>query len=354
MYYLGLDLHKRYVTACALDSAGQVVAAERRLPTTLDALLGFVEALGGPATVAVEATLHWGWVHDQLTAVGYPVVVAHPQQVKLICHARCKTDPIDAKKLADLLRTNLLPAIWVPEAETRARRQLLRGRAFLVRLRTKLKNRIHAYLAEQNERVEATDLYGQAGRAWLATVPLPREVREQVELLLELVDHLTDRLRRLDRRIRDRVTLSAEAKQLMTIPGVGPYGAWLILAELGPIDRFPSAQALASYAGLGPSTRSSGGKTAHGSVGMAGSHWLKWILIEAVQTLQRRPGPVREQYERLLRAKGKQKATVAAARKLATYIYWMRREGWTYEQWLAQHQTAKREGRPIHSLATVA
>lgn len=70
----------------------------------------------------------------------------------LICHARCKTDPIDARKLAELLRTNLLPAIWVPDAATRARRQLLRGRAFLVRLRTKLKHRIHAYLAEQNER----------------------------------------------------------------------------------------------------------------------------------------------------------------------------------------------------------
>jgi transposase len=120
MYYVGLDLHKRYVTACALDSVGRGMAAERRLPTTREALLGFVEGLGGPATVAVEATLHWGWVHDQLTAAGYRVVVAHPQQVKLICHARCKTDPIDAKKLADLLRTNLLPAIWVPDAETRA------------------------------------------------------------------------------------------------------------------------------------------------------------------------------------------------------------------------------------------
>jgi len=352
MYYVsGVDLHKRYVTCCALDSDGAVVAAERRLPTTVEALLGFVTALEGPATVAVEATLHWAWVHDQLSAAGYPVVVAHPQQVKLICHARCKTDPIDARKLADLLRTHLLPAIWVPDAETRARRQLLRGRAFLVRLRTKLKNRIHAYLAEQNERVEVSDLYGQAGRAWLATVALPREVREQVELVLELVDHL---LRRLDRRIRDRVTLSAEAKQLMTIPGVGPYGALLILAELGRLERFPSAQAVASYAGLVPSTRSSGGKTAHGSVGMAGSHWLKWILIEAVVTLKRRPSPVRNHYEKLLRAKGKQKAAVAAVRKLATYIYWMRREGWTYEQWLAQHQAAKREGRPVHSLATVA
>lgn len=354
MYYVGLDLHKRYVTGCALDSAGQVVATERRLPTTLEALLGWLQELGGPATVAVEATLHWAWVHDQLTAAGYAVVVAHPQEVKLICHARCKTDPIDARKLADLVRTNLLPAIWVPDAETRARRQLLRGRAFLVRLRTRLKNRIHGYLAEQNERVGVTDLYGQAGRAWLATVALPREVREQVELLLELVDHLSDRLPRLDRRIRERVALSPEAKRLITIPGVGPYSALLILAELGPIARFASAHAVASYAGLVPSTRSSGGKTAHGTVGAAGSHWLKWILIEAVQTLKRRPGPVRAHYERLLRAKGKPKATVGAARKLCTYVYWMLVKSWSYEEWLRQHVTTKREGRPVQSLASVA
>jgi len=354
MYYVGLDLHKRYVTACALDSAGQVVMTERRLGTTLEALLGFLRALEGPVTVAVEATLHWAWVHDQLSTVGCTVVVAHPQQVKLICHARCKTDAIDAKKLADLLRSNLLPAIWVPDAQTRARRQLLRGRAFLVRVRTRLKNRIHGYLAEQNERVGVSDLYGHAGRAWLATVALPPVVREQVELLLELIDHLTERLGRLDRRIRHRVALSAEAKRLMTIPGVGTYGALLILAELGAISRFSSAHAVACYAGLVPSTRSSGGKTAHGSVGPAGSHWLKWILIEAVQTLKRQPGPVRDQYERLLRAKGKQKATVAAARKLATYIYWMLYEGWSYDEWLEQHMRTKREGRPVQTLASVA
>lgn len=77
--------------------------------------------------MAVEATLYWAWLHDRVSAAGYPVTVAHPQQVKLICQARCKTDPVDARKLADLLRTNLLPAIWVPDGETRARRKLLRG-----------------------------------------------------------------------------------------------------------------------------------------------------------------------------------------------------------------------------------
>jgi hypothetical protein len=74
--------------------------------------------------------------------------------------------------------------------------------------------------------------------------------------------------------------------------------------------------------GASPDRRS----TSHGGVSGASNHWLKWILIEAVQTLKQVPGPVRFHYERLLRAKGKPKATVAAARKLCTYIYWMWRQ----------------------------
>src|SRR5437763_28601 len=95
-----------------------------------------------------------------------------------------------------------------------------------------------------------------------------------------------------------------------------------------------------------------GGKTAHGSVGPAGSAWLKWLFVEAVQTLKRQPGPVRSQYERLLRAKGKPKATVAAARKLCCYVYWMMKEGRSYDDWLRQRQ--QREGRPIQAVASVA
>ena len=122
MYYVGLDLYKKYVTGCVLDSQGVVVAEQRRLPPVLETMLGWLAPLGQPVAVALEATLYWAWLHDRLTAAGYQVAVAHPQQVKLICHARCKTDPVDAHKLADLLRTDLLPAIWIPDAATRARR----------------------------------------------------------------------------------------------------------------------------------------------------------------------------------------------------------------------------------------
>src|SRR5207247_5243296 len=132
------------------------------------------------------------------------VAVAHPQQVKLICQPGWKTDPVDARKLAELLRTDLLPAIWIPDAATRARRTVLRGRAWVVRTRTRVKARIQAYLAAENERVPVSDLCSRGGRAWLATVALPPEVRQQVDRLAAVVPHLDAQTAEQGRGVRER------------------------------------------------------------------------------------------------------------------------------------------------------
>lgn len=351
MIYVGMDLHKRYITACAIDMNGRLIAEERRLATDLATVNTWLTRLAAPLTIVLEATLYWAWLEQQLAAQGYSVEVAHPYQVKLIWQARTKTDPIDARKLAELARVNLLPAIWIPDAVTRANRQLLRGRAFLVRQRTVLKNRIHAYLTAENLRCPALDLYSRAGRAWLATVDLPAVVRRQVDLLLANLDLLTQQILALDKYIQRHVRQDPVAQRLQTIPGVGAFGALLLQAEIGPITRFRGAQELAAYAGLVPSTHSSGGKTQHGHVGR-GSPWLKWIVVEIVQAHKLAPGPVGTHYQRLLRAKGKPKATVAAARKFCTYLYWMLKEEWSYQDWLRQHD--RPEVRPTQLLGSVA
>jgi len=162
------------------------------------------------------------------------------------------------------------------------------ARAFLVRQRTTLKNRIHAYLTAENLHCPVVDLYSRAGRAWLTTVALSPSARRQVDLLRELIDLLDRQVYALDKHIQRHVRHDAVAQRLQTIPGVGPFGALLLQAEIGPITRFRGAHELAACAGLTPSTHSSGDKTRHGRVGR-GSVWLKWILIEAVQALSWRP-----------------------------------------------------------------
>src|SRR5213079_2099209 len=137
--------------------------------------------------------------------------------------------------------------------------------------------RIQAYLAAENERVPVSDLFSRGGRAWLATVALPPEVRQQVDRLVALVAHLDAQIAEQDRGVRELAQATPEAVLLQTIPGIGPLGALPRRAESGWIARFGSSHEWAGDGGRVPSTRSSGGKTAPGSVGPAGSAWRKWL-----------------------------------------------------------------------------
>lgn len=355
MTFVGLDLHKRYITACALDGSGALVAEVRRMPVTLGVLLDFLAPLAGPVTIGMEATLYWQWLHDHLEGAGHSVQVADARQVKLIWQARAKTDPIDARKLAELLRVRLWPSVWIPDADTRRRRQLLHARGFLVRQRTQVKNRIHGRLTSVNLLFPRSDLYGRAGRAWLATVPVPRPMRSQLDRLLRIHDALSAEIDAMDDEIKGLRRDHPMIEILHTLPGVGLFGALFLVAEIGTIERFASAHQLAAYAGLVPSIRSSGGKTTFGGTGHWSNRWLKWILIEITQTLKQAPGPVGTHYRRLLKAKGKSKATTAAARKLCCYIYWMWKRGLSYEAWLAQRgEKVWSEVRPMQRMGALA
>jgi hypothetical protein len=119
-------------------------------------------------------------------------------------------------------------------------------------------------------------------------------------------------------------------------------GLFAVLAEIGDLSRFPTSHHLTSFAGLVPTTRSSGGKTTHGSLPGSGSPWLRWALVETTQTLKMKPGPVRAHFTRLTRAKGNSKATVAAAPKLCCYLFWMLKENRTSPEWLQNRHSNQR------------
>ena len=290
MIFVGLDLHKRYITACALDVLGNLLVEERRLATDLAVLLGWLGRLTGPVTVVLEATLYWAWLERQLSALGYVVQLAHSYQVKLIWQARKKTDPINARKLAELARVHLLPAIRIPDPATRAQRQLLRGRAFLVRQRMVLKNRIHAYVTAGNRRCPALDLYSRAGRAWLTTFSLPPVVRPGRSAA------------RQSGSVSPRRSWRSTSTSSATLGRIRSPSPCRASRASGPsarcCSRPRSAPAVASarrtnsppYAGLVTSRQSSGGKTHHGAIGR-GSPWLRWIVIESFKHTNWRPGP---------------------------------------------------------------
>ena len=169
--WVGIDLHRRRSQIAIIDEHGELTLS-RRIVNDRDT---FRELLGDPdgTHVALEATYGWEWLAELLEEAGYDVHLAHPLRTQAIAAARVKTDAVDAKTLAHLLRTGLLPEAYIAPPELRDLRELLRHRAVLTRMRTAVKNRVHALLARQGILPEHTDLFGKAGREFLAGLELP-------------------------------------------------------------------------------------------------------------------------------------------------------------------------------------
>ena len=219
--------------------------------------------------------------------------------------------------MAQLLPADLLPEAWIAPPPVRQLRALLRHRVALVRLRTLLRNRIHAIVADYGHDRPVGVYWSGPGRAWLASLDLPAVSRELVEDDLGLISALQERIDRLDWEIRQRARSDPRVKVLTQLPGIGPFTALVILAEIGEVSRFGSARKLASWAGLTPTVRGSDRVAHYGHISKQGSVWLRWVLCEAAQTAKRSP-QFAAAFQRIAKRRGKKIATTAVARKLAT------------------------------------
>ena len=218
--------------------------------------------------------------------------------------------------MAQLLRADLLPEAWIAPLEVRQLRALLRHRIQLVRLRTLLRNRIHAVLADHGHgRPEGC--WSGPGRAWIASLDLPAVSAEVISGALALTGALESVTGRLDAEIRGHARSDPRVNVLTQLPGVGPFTALVLLAEIGDITRFPSARKLASWAGLTPTVRGSDLTVRHGHISKQGSAWLRWVMNQAAQTAKRSP-EFSATYAAIAKRRGKKIATIAIARKLLT------------------------------------
>jgi transposase len=301
-----------------MSEEGAIIKQERfsNDPRSLDAFLGGVDG----ARVVIEAGYCWQPLYDRLEERGHDVTLAHPLKTKAIAQAKVKTDKIDSRILAHLLRADLVPEAWVPPREIRALRELVKRRAFLVRLRTRVKNRIHAELAKRAIHA-VTPLFTRKGREVLQGLGI-----DAVSQLLPVLAVLDQQIRAVSAVIDRTAVGNRDAMLLTTMPGVGFYIALLLVAEIGDVHRFPDAERLCAGMGLVPSVRQSGSRTIYGPITKEGSKWVRWALTQAVHTHVRYDTRLTTFYHRLATKKGTQVATVATARKLLKVIYWMLRE----------------------------
>lgn len=271
-------------------------------------------------------------MYDWLDEMVDEVLLAHPQRLRAIAEARIKNDKIDSEILAQLLRSDLIPHAFAFSRENRAVKRALRQRMFLVKLRTMLKNRIHALLMQHEiEKPKLTDLFGTRGMAWLEALKLPHPddsiFKEDLSLLHEVTGHIASTESLLEEIARkDPIVF-----RLRSIPGIGKFFSVLIRYEVEDMSRFPSPKKFASYTSLIPSTHSSGERTYHGRITKQGNKYLRWALVEAVTGAIRVSPRLRIFYEKLKKRKGVKEAQVATARKLAEIIWHIWTEDRLYE-----------------------
>jgi len=202
--------------------------------------------------------------------------------VRAIAAAQVKTDSIDAHTPAQPLRSNLIPRAYVPGIETRRLRQSVRQRLFLVRVRTMVKNRIHALLDRYHVPPPAvSDLFGKRGRDYLPKVELPGGAQELLRQDLALLEAISREVRDTENWLAKATREDRRVRLLRSVPGLGELPAAVVALEIDRIERFASPAKLAAYAGLVPTTYSSGGHTFHGKLMPRSNKWLRWALAEA-------------------------------------------------------------------------
>ena len=322
--YISFDSHKRYTLAEREDVA-TCRTRQVRINHQPGAITQFLRACERGTTVAVEATANWYWIVDEIERAGLRPALVHPRKAKLMMGMINKTDKLDVHGLNRLQRNEVLPTVWIPPGALRDLRELTRTRITVAHHRTRLKNRIQATLSKYGLGVKKySDPYGKRARQLLnAQVDLlPTQARYVTQLLLNQLDFVIAQVTEMESRLKDLVEITPEMKLLRTLPGIGVILSATILLEIGEIERFPSAEHLAAYAGTTPRVHASGDKVRYGRLRPDVNRYLRWGFVEAANSVvvnhTRRPDRhVSILYHRIRRRRNHAKAVGAVARHLA-------------------------------------
>lgn len=323
MNYLGLDYHKNYSVATIINEDGEI--RKEILPNRRESFKKFL-SIYDEVVAVVEACWNWPVAVRLLDGLVERIILAHPYKVRAIAEARIKTDRIDSETLAYLLKADLIPEAYLRGEGNLRKQKVLRARSFYVRLRTQVKNRIHALIDGQDEQIREvakgwSDLFGKGGLKWLSGLELDEPDSSILRELLGVYGVLCEQIRKTDRVVREIVDRDEDCRLLKSIPGIGDFFAALIKTEIGDVSRFSSSGKLCSYAGIVPSTYSSGGKVWHGKITKQGNRWLRWAMVKAVKPAISNNGELRAYYDRIRYRKGPKAAKLATARRLLAIVY---------------------------------
>ena len=318
--FFGLDIHKQYLVATAVDAAGEKVYGPRRVAwANLESWRR--ETLSPQDAVVIEMTTNTWQIYDDLVPYVHSVTVVHPPHIALITRAQVMTDKIAARVLARLHAKGLTVGIWVPPDAVRDQRAILAQRSKMTRLSTQAKNRLHAVLHRHHLAPPAGHLFAPAQRSWWLTLPVSLLEREQIRCNLDTLDFASQQEAALNTTLTTLAATDERVPLLLQTPGISQLSALTILAAVGDIARFPSAKHLVGYAGLAARVHDSGQTTRYGGITKAGRRDLRTTMVEAAQTAANTHPHWMAELARLEPRLGRNKAIVAIARKLLVTVW---------------------------------
>jgi transposase len=324
--FIGLDVHKFYLIAVAVDAQLNEVFGPVRVP--LANLLPWAQKHLTPQdAVVLEMTTNAFQLYDDLLPYAGSVTLVHPPHVALITRARVMTDKIAARILARLHAAGLLPPVWVPPQEVRDQRALLAQRSKMVRLSTQAKNRLHAVLHRHHLATPEGDPFAPARRTWWLDLPVTALERVRIQSDLDTLAFAQVQIASLEDTLAQLAAHDERVSLLIQLPGISLVSAMTILAALGDVTRFPDARHLVGYAGFGVCVHDSGLTHRVGRITKAGRRDLRFVLVEAAQVAVLTHPHWRAELERLEPRLGRNKAIVAIARKLLVAVWHVLTEG---------------------------
>jgi transposase len=343
--YVGLDVHRNLVVATALNAAGKQIRQSSFGPAPKE-LISFLRRLPKPTKVVMEACSVWERYYKAAKSTGAEVVLSHPLKTRMIAEASIKTDKVDSATLANLLRLNSIPLVYIPDPQVRALRKLYLDRLFYARIRTSVMRHVYSRLAERGIDYKRDELQHRARRAKFRKLEIT-----EVTLALDTLDDVEKRCVQFDSRVHDLFLESRDAQLLATIPGIGELTAVGLAGFICPVSRFPSSDKLTSYAGLCPTIHQSSDTAYLGHLKNDCNRGLRSLIVEASwrHRVHEPRGDVGRCARRVSRSKGKMFGTVAGAHKLLRIVYAILKQRRAFQPHAPERPVSSQQLRGLHS-----
>ncbi len=325
MFYVGVDLHKEQSWFYVMDQNGTKIDSQS-ISNAPYALKNYFATLPTPFTLAVEATYNWYFFMDIAEQFAQQAYLADSYELKAFAKRHKKTDKIDARLIADVLRKGFLPTVFIPDSSLRSLKELLHYRIKLVQDRCRNVLRLKNMLDKLG--MDSSGDFNTEKR--LRAIPvdsIEKLYRYGISGYIDRIVDLSRRIHSMKTYLRDELLADKDIQNLITIDGLDYFSAALIKTEIADIHRFSSFNRLCAYAGLAPRVSQSGSKTAyHGALMTNRRKNLQWILLETVfHFIKAVPGH-QARYEEIKGRKGSNTAKVVLARQMLKVIYHVLKE----------------------------